>query len=68
MKRFLFSNDAANPCVREDFLDTTAFGDLVYNIVEVITSQVQIKFRENLPNSPKFRGPTQSDRSRGSQR
>ena len=41
MKRFLFSNDAANPCVREDFLDTTAFGDLVYNIVKVITSQVQ---------------------------
>ena len=30
--------------------------------------QDQIKFRENLPNSQKFRGPTQSDRSQGSQR
>ena len=28
----------------------------------------QIKFRENLPNSQKFRGPTQSGRSQGSQR
>ena len=27
-----------------------------------------IKFRENLPNSQKFRGPTQSGRSQGSQR
>ena len=25
--------------------------------------EVQIKFRENLPNSQKFRGPTQSGRS-----
>ena len=28
----------------------------------------EIKFRENLPNSQKFRGPTQSGRSQGSQR
>ena len=28
----------------------------------------RIKFRENLPNSQKFRGPTQSGRSQGSQR
>ena len=27
-----------------------------------------LKFRENLPNSQKFRGPTQSRRSQGSQR
>ena len=28
----------------------------------------KIKFRENLPNYQKFRGPTQSGRSQGSQR
>ena len=33
-----------------------------------IYRQDQIKFRENLPNSEKFRGPTQSGRSQGGQR
>ena len=31
-------------------------------------SQTKIKFREKLPNSQKFRGPTQSGRSQGNQR
>ena len=29
---------------------------------------LEIKFRETLPNSQKFRGPTQSGRLQGSQR
>ena len=34
----------------------------------LIVIHFKIKFRENLPNSQKFRGPTQSGRSQGSQR
>ena len=33
-----------------------------------LAEEEKIKFRENLPNSQKFRGPTQSGRSQGSQR
>ena len=36
--------------------------------VRLIRNSLKKKFRENLPNSQKFRGPTQSGRSQGSQR
>ena len=43
----------------------------VFSVVCKIADHQQllyIKFRENLPNSQKYRGPTQSGRSQGSQR
>ena len=40
--------------------------DLI-NLRWVSLTYVKIKFRENLPNSQKFRGTTQSGRSQGGQ-
>ena len=37
-------------------------------VVLEVSTMFKLKFRENLPNSQKFRGPAQSGRSQGSQR